>query len=989
MAWALQRTRATFAETPDGLDVLMHPLVCEERVLGLFIGVLDDDMRAMPDTSFSILGIILQNSAGALQNLALRKKTEEAGQELARKVEALEREIERRDRAESGLRNARAFLNKTLDAVPEPVVIKDREARWLAINDAMCRFFDEPREQLLGKRSSDLFPSEEAGPMLASHDRAVSTGKEDRVEMTVTISGQERFVSIKNAFTVHPETGKHVVIGVVRDLTERRRAEESVRRERRQLFDLLEGLPAFVYVQGQDGTIHYCNAMFRKIFGNGRGKKCFNVFHGEDRRRRCRQCRTREVFRTGDPCIIEMEYVSGRVHMLYEQYFEHPEEGPCVLAMGIDVTRQREAIAALQKSEARYRDIFENIQDVYFELDNDGRIVEVSPSISRYSPIPREDLVGTSSGALFPDRRHGLELMRRLRRTGELRDEEVRLRNAWQQDLFFSVAAVKREGPDGEARFVGSLHNIDTRRRAEMRLKQSEAKYRELVQNAHSMILRWTPEGRVTFFNEHGQNVLGISEKAIFGQPIVGTILPECDRNGRPTEDYLAEILSSPDGNARSESEHELADGSVIWCSWTHRAIRDADGTVREVLSVGADITARRQSELELRKAKRAAEAASQAKSEFLANMSHEIRTPLNGTLGMLQLLYETSLEEEQRTYIDIALESGRGLLTVINDILDLSKIEAGRFEPDQSRFDLVRAVTSVVETFELQARSTGLRLVGDISDGVPRMVVGDGGRLRQILFNLLGNAMKFTPKGEVRLEVSALPRRDDESVQLLFCVRDTGIGIPEDKIDMVFESFTQVDGSHTRQYQGSGLGLGIVRRLVHHLGGVLSIESALGEGTAVTFRLDFSHPEAVEDDEGRDEWESCALAPSRVLIVEDNRVNRIMACRALEGLGYETVTATNGREALEVLRRVGDFDCVLMDMQMPEMDGMEAAKRIRRGEAGEKNSDVPIIALTAHAMRGDREKFIGAGMDAYLPKPVEMDDLRRVVRRFSRSSES
>ncbi|WP_051053264.1 PAS domain S-box protein [Pseudodesulfovibrio piezophilus] len=397
----------------------------------------------------------------------------------------------------------------------------------------------------------------------------------------------------------------------------------------------------------------------------------------------------------------------------------------------------------------------------------------------------------------------------------------------------------------------------------------------------------------------------------------------------------------------------------------------------------------RKGNERDLLKAKELAEAASQSKSEFLANMSHEVRTPLNGVLGMLQLAQTTDLTEEQRDYVDTALSSGRSLLSIINDILDFSKIEAGKLEVVTEPFSFSQLVQDVLMTFRGQARNKGIDLVLDLPDEIPEPLVGGKGRLRQILFNLVGNGVKFTTDGHVGIFAQILrQKRDAGTLLLLICVEDTGIGIPDDKIEDIFEPFTQVDGSYVRQHQGTGLGLGIVKRLVDLLNGTLTIDTEEGRGTALYLTMEFG-------------IESMSLAESlgnfpdrssgkRFLVVEDNRVNRILAARMLAKLGHDSDVACDGWEALEKLKNE-DFDAVFMDIQMPGMDGVATTSRIRAAKPGSGiNPEIPIVAMTAHAMLGDREVFIDSGMDEYIAKPVELDEISSTIARlFTRKGKS
>ncbi len=511
-------------------------------------------------------------------------------------------------------------------------------------------------------------------------------------------------------------------------------------------------------------------------------------------------------------------------------------------------------------------------------------------------------------------------------------------------------------------------------------LRRARARLSDAIDSLDAGFLMFGPDERLIVCNRRYRELY--PDIAPFMEP--GETLSEISRR------WLASLGGvAPDGQTseawieRRLAQHRHEPREQLEEQHLGRWIRISDRSTQDggLVSLHTDITSLKQQGEELRRARDAAEAANLAKSEFLANMSHEIRTPMNGVLGMTDLALDTTLTPEQREYLQLIKTSARNLLGVINDVLDFSKLEAGRMTMEKAEFSLSDALEGELRTLAVRAQQKGLILRFGWNSEVPDALTGDPLRLRQILVNLLGNAIKFTDRGEVVLSISPAPMDGDagDIVRLRFAVRDTGIGIAEEKQQQIFEAFTQADSSTTRRFGGTGLGLTISSRLVEQMGGKLKVESEPGQGSTFSFVVAFGRGMVSRKPSSFERLQAISSAAIgvrlNVLIAEDQPVNQLYVRRLLETLGHAPTMVTNGRAAVEACARER-FDLVLMDVQMPVMNGLDATVQIRAHEAAAGLARTPVWALTAHAMAGDEEKCRAAGMDGYLTKPLDRSAL-------------
>lgn len=535
----------------------------------------------------------------------------------------------------------------------------------------------------------------------------------------------------------------------------------------------------------------------------------------------------------------------------------------------------------------------------------------------------------------------------------------------------------------GEKHVMVIINDITERKEAEIKLIQSQQKYKSLFANLGSGFayqkLIYDESGNAVDIqfvetNDHYKKMFGIQQESINGR-LYSEIFPHNMSLFEKNVKVYINIMNNRDNLYIDEI---FSDTSGKWY-----ALAAYSPEQDHLVTILTDIDHRKKIEIELRRAKEVAEAANRAKSEFLANMSHEIRTPLNGILGMIELTLLTNLDKEQRENMSIAKNCAGTLLNIINDVLDFSKMEAGKLVIESIEFDIKTLLYDTIKVHSSHAKTKGLEFDYSFSNGIPHFLIGDPTRLRQVIDNLLSNSIKFTQSGKVKIEVRKV-NAEGNFVELEFRVTDTGIGISSENMDKLFKNFSQIDSSITREFGGTGLGLAICKQLVKNMNGSIMAESEVGKGSSFFFSLKF---ETGNKPTGKTAGRNCAGKAERtmsILLVEDDRLNQLVLLRMLKESGSNTDIANNGLEALDAHEKKR-YDIILMDIQMPEMDGIEATRRIREREGSERHT--PIIALTAFALKGDKERFLGMGMDGYIAKPVSIKELLSAINSVYESS--
>jgi PAS domain S-box-containing protein len=943
---------------------------------------------------------------------------------------AFARDITERKRSEETIRRSEHFLQSTLDALSSHVAILENKGEIVAVNAAWRRFVTANGGDLeaCGVGSNYLEVCRRAALSTADANsaaegiRRIMAGTLDQFSLEYPCHSPEQKRWFVMRVTPFAHEGDGRVVLAHENITDRKLAEEAVGESEKRYRLLFERNLAGVFRTTVEGRILNCNAAAARMFGCDSPEEVRHLaitdFYDNpaDREAVLSRLRSGKNLTNQEIQLRRKDGSTGWVLVNYS--LVDSDSGGAIEGTFVDITERKRVEKELRLTQFSLEHAF----DAVFWMTPQGHIAYANQAACSSLSRSREELLSLSISAIDPAFPQGTwetfwkDLKMRASMTFETQHAT---RRGW---LFpVEVTATYLEF-DGQEYCMAFARDITERKGAEEDVRQSGELLKIVLDSIPEAVYGIDMQGKCTFCNPSCLRLLGYDEVGDLLGRNMHDVMHHTRPDGTPypvEQCHILEAFRQGHGTHIDDEFIWRLDGTSFpaeyWSDPMHR-----DGETIGTVVTFVNIAERKRGEQFLHEAKEAAEAANRSKGEFLANMSHEIRTPMNGVIGVAGLLLDTVLTPEQRQYVELVRISGEALLAVINDILDFSKIEARKLSLETADFDLRPLLENAVAVLAIKAAEKGLSLASELKPGTPWLLRGDPGRLRQILLNLLGNAVKFTQHGGVSIwaalesteDESAenaagiparIPAKDGGSVRLRFHITDTGIGFRQDCASALFEPFVQADGSSARRYGGTGLGLTISKQLVELMGGRIGVESEEGKGStfwftavfeqqlpgrtlAMTTAMTTSAQGGLTAAAAVQSLQTPVAVPAarqaRILLAEDNVVNQAVAVAMLTKLGYHADLVSNGVEALAALRQT-DYDLVLMDCGMPEMDGYEATRRIRDGRAGIRNPLIPIVAITADAMSGDRDKCLAAGMSDYTAKPVEVQKLGDMLKKW------
>jgi len=899
-----------------------------------------------------------------------------------------------RDRTRAELKYARDFSDTLLAAMQEAVFRTDADGRWIFLNRAWETLTGYSVEESLGWHTARLLHPEDRTHAATHYPRIVSGEIEETTlkQRFYTASGECRHIEVTLRRLARADGTFDGTIGTIRDITAavatQRALEDSEVRFRR----LAEAAPVGIFRAGPDGGLTYVNrAWATKIglsveesLGTGWMKALVDpaafvrepAWHG---------------LKPGTIKVRDFAFHDSKGGELWVQSVNSAEfdsEGVLTGYVGavVDITEQRRARIALAESKRLFETLAALSPAGIYRSNAQGGIIYANRAWLDVAGLTLEQACGDGwTPAVHPDDlpRLRAEWRETVLLSRELRTEFRFVRPDGSIRWVETITASEHDDSGRQIGFIGVNVDITHRKATEAELRERTGQLKLLAENATDAVFRTTIEGICLYVSPSVYDLVGLTPDQLVGRNMLQGYHPDDVDEVLRVHHALCTGLIDRRVVAYRMRRVDRPD-TWRWLESNSGLVRDPEtGEPREIISSVRDITERKRLEFELDSARRHAEVAAQAKSSFLANMSHEIRTPMNGVLGFTELLLAENPRPDQQQKLQMIADSGKAMMRLLNDILDLSKIEAGHVTLAQDRVDWHHLARSCARLIMPLTTTAGIALEVDVADSVPNAVIGDGLRLRQIVLNLLGNAAKFTEHGSIRLSVSC----DDAMIAVT--IADTGVGIAEDRQGAIFHEFVQEDASTSRRHGGTGLGLAISNQLAQLMDGTISLTSTVGVGTTVTVRL----PLIIAPAATPAATETPPVAPAlpavpgaRVLVAEDHEVNQTLIKAMLTRLGYRPAIACTGLEAIAMVERANSaatpFALILMDMQMPELDGIEATKRIR--DAGISAETLPIVALTANAYASDVDSCVAAGMQGHLAKPVQMGALDDTVRRWA-----